>query len=77
MSSVNSQVTDSVVGANAVNIGTAPSVAMGMTYVAMANSISKVMGNAATAQQNMQITSNAATTTAVAMILAQGAGSGE
>jgi len=75
MGTVNSQVTDSVVETNGINVGTAPSVAMGMTYVAMADSISKVMGNAATAQQNMQIATNAATTTACAMILAQGASS--
>lgn len=75
MSTVNSQVTDSVTQVNGMNVGIAPSVAMGMTYVAMADSIAKVMGNATTAQQNMQITSNAATTTAVAMILAQGASS--
>ncbi len=70
MSNVNSQVTDSVNQVNAANVGLAPQVAMGMTYVAMADSIALVMNNAASAQQNMQVTSNAATTTACAAILA-------
>lgn len=59
--------------ASAVAVGAAPAVAMGMTYVAMAESIGLVMENAAAAQQRGQIFGEAATVQVVAMIIEAGA----
>lgn len=57
-----------------IGVGEAPSVAMGMTYLAMANSIGLAMGNAAAAQQRGQLIGETAMVQVVAMILAKGAG---
>jgi Ca2+/Na+ antiporter len=59
----------------ALLIGTAPSLAMGMTYVAMANSISDVMANAVVAEKNMQTIATAATVVVSALIIKAGASS--
>jgi hypothetical protein len=50
----------------------APSAAMAMTYIAMAQSIGLAMGNAVAAQQRGQLTGGTATATVVAMIIAKG-----
>ena len=54
-------------------VATAPSVAMGMTYVAMADSIGLAMANATANQQYMQAITNAAVVQIVAMIIKKGA----
>ncbi len=59
--------------AAALNVALAPSTAMGMTYLAMADSIALVMGNAAANQQRGQLIAQAAVTQALALILAKGA----
>jgi hypothetical protein len=56
-----------------IAIGEAPSVAMGMTYVAMANSIGLAMDNAVAAQQRGQVMGEAATVQVLALIIAKGA----
>jgi hypothetical protein len=55
-----------------LTIGAAPSAAMAMTYVAMADSIGLAMANAAAAQQRGQIIGMTATTEVVAIIIAAG-----
>jgi len=54
-------------------IGEAPSIAMGMTYVAMANSIGLEMENAVAAQQRGQVIGEAALVQVLALIIAKGA----
>ena len=66
-------VVDAVVSAQALTIGPAPAVAMGMTYVAMANSLSIAMANAVAAQQSGQITGNAVLVQVLALIVTKGA----
>ena len=61
---------------SAAAIAEAPGVAMGMTYVANADSIGLVMENAAAAQQRGQVVAGVATTITVAMIIAAGAKGG-
>ena len=61
--------------ATALVIGTAPSLAMGMTYVAMAGTISDVMANAVVAEKNMQIIAEAATVIVDALIIKAGVSS--
>jgi hypothetical protein len=55
-----------------LNIGEAPSAAMGMTYLAMADSIGLAMENAVSAQQRGQVIGEAATVQVVALIIAVG-----
>jgi hypothetical protein len=50
----------------------APAMAMGMTYVAMADSIALVMENAAAAQQRGQVLAAAAVAQVLVMILVKG-----
>ena len=61
---------------SAAAIAEAPGVAMGMTYVANADSLGLVMENAAAAQQRGQVVAGVATTITVAMIIAAGAKGG-
>lgn len=55
-----------------MTVGTAPSFSMGLVYVAMSDSIGRVMGNAATAQMHGQRVSTAGTTMACVQILEKG-----
>ena len=48
---------------------------MALTYTVMADTIGRVMHNAATAQQGMQIIGSAATTTVCSLIVAVGVAS--
>ncbi len=66
-------ITDSVTQACVLNVGAAPPVAMGLTYVAMANIISQVMNNAVTAEQSSQVIQNACVAQTCALIIAVGA----
>lgn len=54
-------------------ISVAPAAAMGMTYVAMANSIGLAMGNAAANQQRGQVVAEAALALVLALIIKKGA----
>ena len=64
---------DGLVPGTVLTIGEAPSAAMAMTYIAMANSIGVAMGNAVTAQQRGQLIGEAATVKVVAVIFELGA----
>lgn len=60
------------VNTSVLTIGEAPSAAMGMTYLAMADSIGLAMENAVAAQQRGQVIGEAATVQVVALIIAVG-----
>ena len=62
---VNSQITDSVTQANTKVLGDAPAVAMGNLFQATAQALSNAAHNATTAQQQSNITAQAATTMGV------------
>ena len=68
--SVNSQITDSVTQANTKVLGDAPAVAMGNLYQATAQALSNAAHNATTAQQQSNVTAQAATTQGVATLYA-------
>ncbi|MBU6393263.1 MAG: RebB family R body protein [Sphingomonadales bacterium] len=57
-----------------INAGAAPQQAMGMTYLANANSIALVMGNAAFAQQRGQLIGATALAKVIVRILSAGSG---
>ena len=65
---VNSQITDSVTQANVQTLGTAPAVAMGNLYQAIAQALANAAHNATVAQQQMYVTAQAATTAGVALL---------
>ncbi len=66
--SVNNQITDSVTQANVQVIGDAPAVAMGNLYQATAQALGNAAHNATMAQQQTNITAQAATTAGVALL---------
>jgi hypothetical protein len=66
---VNSQITDSITQANVQVLGTAPAVAMGNLYQATAKALANAAHNATAAQQQMNMTAQAATTAGVALLL--------
>lgn len=65
---VNSQITDAVTQANVKVIGDAPAMAMGNLYQATAQALSNAAHNATNAQQQSNVTAQAATTMGVAML---------
>jgi hypothetical protein len=65
---VNSQITDSVTQSNVKVLGDAPAVAMGNLYQATAQALANAAHNATTAQQQTNITAQAATTMGVATL---------
>ena len=65
---VNSQITDSVTQSNVKVLGDAPAVAMGNLYQATAQALANAAHNATTAQQQTNITAQAATTMGVALL---------
>ena len=67
---VNNQITDSITQANVEVLGTAPAVAMGNFYQATAQALSNSAHNATNAQQQSNVTAQAATTMGVATLLA-------
>jgi hypothetical protein len=71
---VNSQITDSVTQSSVQVLGVAPAVAIGLLYQATAQALANAAHNATMAQQQMNITAQAATATGVALIYAQVAG---
>lgn len=73
--SVNSQITDSVNQPNVQVLGVAPAVALGNLYQSTAQAMANAAHNATMAQQQMNVTAQAATAAGVALIYAQfGAG---
>ena len=65
---VNNQITDSVTQANTKVLGDAPAVAMGNLYQATAQALANAAHNATTAQQQNNVTAQAATTMGVATL---------
>jgi hypothetical protein len=74
---VNDQITDAVTQTNVKVVAEAPAMAMGQLYQTSTHSMALAMENAVTAQQNMNITAQAATTAGVTAILSAAAGGGE
>ncbi|MBP7705178.1 MAG: RebB family R body protein [Caulobacter sp.] len=68
-SAVNSQVTDSVTQANVKVLAEAPAIAMGSLYQTIGNSVAMAAANAVYAQQQANVTYQAATTLAVEMLI--------
>lgn len=66
---VNNQITDAVTQANVKVLGDAPAVAMGNLYQATAQALGNAAHNATIAQQQMNVTAQAATTMGVAVLL--------
>ena len=66
---VNDQITDSVTQSNVKVLGDAPATAMGNLYQATAQALGNAAHNATTAQQQTNITAQAATTQCVATLL--------
>lgn len=66
--SVNDQITDSVTQANVKVLGDAPAMAMGNLFQATAQALGNAAHNATLAQQQTNITAQAATTAGVAML---------
>lgn len=60
---------------SALVLGQAPALAMGMTYVAMADSLGLAMENAVASQQRGQVLAGAALAQVLALIITKGAGS--
>lgn len=58
---------------NLINVGTAPCLAMGMTYTAGAHSVGLLMENAVLNEKLAQVTANAGIDQCVALILTTGA----
>lgn len=65
---VNSQITDAVTQANVKVLGDAPAIAMGNLYQATAQALANAAHNATNAQQQTNITAQAATTMGVALL---------
>lgn len=66
--SVNSQITDAVTQSNVKVLGEAPALAMGNLYQATAQALANAAHNATTAQQQSNVTAQAATTQGVALL---------
>ena len=66
--SVNNQITDSVTQANTQVLGSAPALAMANLYEATAQALANAAHNATLAQQQTNITAQAATTMGVALL---------
>ncbi|ATF87734.1 MULTISPECIES: RebB family R body protein [Burkholderia] len=65
---VNTQITDAVTQADTEVLGDAPAVAMGNLFVATAQALSNAAHNATNAQQQQNITAQAATVMGVATL---------
>jgi len=66
---VNSQITDAITQSNITVLGDAPAVAMSGLYQVAAHALGLAMQNATAAQQQMNITAQAATTLGVTVLL--------
>ena len=65
---VNNQITDAVTQANVKVLGDAPAIAMGNLFQATAQALANSAHNATTAQQQTNVTAQAATTMGVAIL---------
>ncbi|MBU9378578.1 RebB family R body protein [Burkholderia gladioli] len=65
---VNTQITDAVTQADTEVLGDAPAIAMGNLFVATAQALSNAAHNATSAQQQQNITAQAATVMGVATL---------
>lgn len=72
---VNSQITDSIAQANVKVLGNAPAIALGNLYQATAQARADAADNAATAQQQTNVTAQAATTMATTTLYGIGTSS--
>ncbi|HEY1749643.1 MAG TPA: RebB family R body protein [Caulobacteraceae bacterium] len=72
---VNGQITDTVSQTNVTVLGEAPAMALSSLFQASAQSFALMMQNAASAQQQVNITAQAVTTQGVAMLYSIGANS--
>ena len=68
---VNNQITDSITQTSVQVLGVSPAMGLGMLYQATAQALALAAHNATAAQQQMNITAQAATTAGVALIYAQ------
>jgi hypothetical protein len=75
--SVNDQITDSITQTNVKVLGDAPATAMGSLYQGTAHALANAAINAANAQQQSFVLSQAATTLCVEALLGTGAGASE
>ncbi len=66
--SLNSQITDSVTQANVEVLGSAPAIAMGNLYQATSQALANAAHNATNAQQQTNVTAQAATTQGVSLL---------
>ena len=66
---LNPQVTDQVTTTNATVLGEAPAMAMGSLYQTVGNSVAMAAANAVYAQQQANVTYQAATTVAVSKLI--------
>lgn len=69
--SVNSQITDAVTQVNTKVLGEAPAMAMGSLYQTIGNSIAMAAANAVYAQQQANVTYQAASTLGITKLFAQ------
>jgi len=69
---VNNQITDAITQSNITVLGDAPAVALGSLYQAAAHALGLAMQNAASAQQQMNMTAQAATTLGITLLLSSG-----
>ena len=67
--SVNDQITDSITQANVHTVGSSPAVATGNLHQATAQALGNAAHNATAAQQQANVTAQAATTMGVAALL--------
>ena len=67
---VNDQITDSVTQANTKVLGDAPAMAMGNLYQATGQALSNAAHDAATNQQQVNVTSQASTTMGITTLMA-------
>ncbi|HLZ68171.1 MAG TPA: RebB family R body protein [Aliidongia sp.] len=66
---MNDQITDSVSQSNVTVLGNAPAMALGVIYQSLAQAVSLAAQNAVAAQQSLAAINQAATASAVALIL--------
>jgi hypothetical protein len=66
---VNNQITDAITQSNITVLGDAPAVAMGSLYQVAAHALGLALQNATAAQQQMNMTAQAATTLGITMLL--------
>ena len=69
LSTVNGQITDAITQTNVKVLGEAPAMAMGSLYQTIGNSVAMAAANAVYAQQQANVTYQAATTIAVSHLI--------